>query len=52
MRVEINGYDTTIDLVKINVLGVVSVVLSMYECMNSRRYGKIVSFVIGLFTQF
>ncbi|EDR02393.1 uncharacterized protein LACBIDRAFT_309723 [Laccaria bicolor S238N-H82] len=35
------GMDTTIDLVKINVLGVVSAVLSMYECMKSRRYGKI-----------
>ena len=37
----------TIDPVKINVLGVVSVVSSMHECMMFRRYGKIVSHIVG-----
>ncbi|EDR05319.1 uncharacterized protein LACBIDRAFT_303130 [Laccaria bicolor S238N-H82] len=35
------GMDATVDLMKINLLGVASVVLSMYECMRSIRYGKI-----------
>ena len=33
---------------KLNVLGVVSVVLSMYECIKFRRYRKIVSLIVGL----